>query len=148
MPEQKQPQTRQLLQQQAAIADLERATMEARLAAGTQNATAADLAKTMAAERVAATANAAVTVAANAEAAAIARATTATAANTAAATASATAQTALSHSNNTSDYCRSCGWWNVDCFGRSIRRNYHNIRFSRYSLAGFGDNAETAAEKQ
>ena len=48
--------------QQTAIADLERATMEARLAAGTQNATAADLAKTMAAERR--VANAAVTVAA------------------------------------------------------------------------------------
>ena len=83
--------------------------MEARLAAGTQNATAADLAKQWQPSRVAA-ANAAVTVAANAElAAAIARATTATAANTAAATASATAQTALEKQQHRRNYCRASG---------------------------------------
>ena len=78
----------------ALVADAERARLDAVLAAGTAHATAAELQRTVALDRVA-LAQEQVTITANAEAAAVARATAAASANTAATIAQTEAQSAL-----------------------------------------------------
>lgn len=135
-----------LATQQAAIADAERANMEAVLAAGTQNSVAADLAKTIAADRVAA-AQVAVSVTAAEEAAAVRLATTASAINTEAVIAQTAAQTALAVATTEASVAARTAGTVLTGLGGPLGAIVTVLGLGATAWLVFGDHSETAAEK-
>lgn len=130
----------------ATVADAERAAMDARLAAGTQFATAAELQRTIALQRVAA-AQAAVVVSANAEAAAVARATVIAEANTVATSAQALAQAELAAATNAASAANRAASGIIGGLGGPLGAAITLLGLAATAWFVFGDNAEKAADK-
>ena len=123
----------------ALVADAERARLDAVLAAGTAHATAAELQRTVALDRVA-LAQEQVTITANAEAAAVARATAAASANTAATVAQTEAQLALEAATR-----RTTGV--LAGLGGPLNAVITLLGMAATAWFVFGDNGEKAADK-
>lgn len=123
----------------ALVADAERARLDAVLAAGTAHATAAELQRTVALDRVA-LAQEQVTITANAEAAAVARATAAASANTAATVAQTEAQLALAAAAS-----RTTGV--LAALGGPLGAVITLLGVAATAWFVFGDNAEKASDK-
>lgn len=130
----------------AAVADAERAAMDARLAVGTQYATAAELQRQIALDRVA-LAQQAVVVSANAEAGAVSRATLAAEANTVATTAQTAAQAELAAATNAANVANRAATGIVAGLGGPLGAAITLLGVAATAWFVFGDNAEKAADK-